>query len=62
MDGEHLAAVVTSEAGQITIRPEPGWKITTATINVTMRRTNTRKEHRTSATIGASSLNEDSTP
>ena len=39
MDGEELAAVVTSHHGEITIRPEPGWKVKEATINVTMRKT-----------------------
>lgn len=41
MDGDELAAVVTSHHGEITIRPEPGWKLETATINVTMRKQRT---------------------
>ena len=43
MDGDDLAAVVTSQAGAVTIRPEPGWHVTEATINVTMRRERKRK-------------------
>jgi len=38
MNGEQLAAVVTSEGGQVTIRPEADWELQTATINVTMRK------------------------
>jgi hypothetical protein len=38
MNGQQLAAVVTSEGGQVTIRPEADWELETATINVTMRK------------------------
>lgn len=38
MDGARLAAVVTSESGQITIRPEPGYTLTEASITVVMKR------------------------
>ena len=38
MNGDQLAAVVTSHYGEINIRPEAGWKVTQTTINVTMRK------------------------
>ena len=38
MNGDELAAVVTSDYCQITIRPESGWKVEQCTINVAMRR------------------------
>jgi hypothetical protein len=38
MVGDQLAAVITSVAGQIDIRPEPGWHVTEARITVDMRR------------------------
>jgi hypothetical protein len=38
MDGNELAGVVTSDHGQITIRPENGWKVTQCTINATLRK------------------------
>lgn len=42
MDGDQLAAVVSSEAGQITISPEPGYRLTRATITVTLRKNRPR--------------------
>jgi hypothetical protein len=39
MVAEELAAVVTNHHGEINIRPEPGWRLTKATISVTMTRT-----------------------
>jgi hypothetical protein len=38
MNGRQLAAVVTSDAGEISISPEANWELETATINVTMRK------------------------
>jgi hypothetical protein len=38
MAGKELAAVVTSEGREVSIRPEPGWHLKEATINVTIER------------------------
>jgi hypothetical protein len=64
MDGDQLAAVVSREAAQITIRPETGYRLTRTTINVTLRKTAPRRRtpHQTTATIHASSLSQEPTP
>jgi hypothetical protein len=38
MDGDRLAATVTTKDGRTTVQPEPGYTITGATINVTVRK------------------------
>jgi hypothetical protein len=43
MEGDQLAAVVTTQAGQLTITPEPGWRVDQATINVSLVRERRRR-------------------